>query len=158
MNHDREAARRLATLRILARVMDDAFVIPGTKIRIGLDALLGLLPGIGDAATAVVAAYALLAAARVGAPPAIIARMGANVLVDALIGSIPVLGDLFDIGWKANRRNAILLERWLAQPAATAHGSRIYVAGVALALVLLLAAVVAGILWLGGFVLRQFDA
>jgi Domain of unknown function (DUF4112) len=96
----------------LVFLLDQALGIPGTRWRIGLDGIVGLLfPGGGDALGAVVSAALVLLAARQGVPRVVVARMVFNVAVDALIGAIPVLGDLFDIGWKANTRNLRLLER-----------------------------------------------
>lgn len=108
--------KSLDRLRGIATILDDAVRVPGTNIRFGLDALLGLIPGAGDAVTGGVAAYAIVLAARLGAPPVVIARMTANVLVDVATGTIPVLGDIFDIGWKANRKNVRLLEQYQIHP------------------------------------------
>jgi hypothetical protein len=92
--------------------MDDAITIPGTSIRIGWDAILGLvLPAAGDAVTAVSQVALLVAAVRARAPGVVIARMVLNVGIDTLVGSIPLVGDLFDAGFKANRKNLQLLER-----------------------------------------------
>jgi hypothetical protein len=91
--------------------MDSMFRIPGTGIRIGLDSLLGLIPGVGDVAALGPAGYIVYSAHRMGAPKSLLARMGVNVGVDAVIGSIPLIGDIFDVGWKANRRNVALLRR-----------------------------------------------
>jgi hypothetical protein len=100
-------------LERLVFVLDQAFPIPGTSWRIGLDGIVGLLfPGGGDALGAVVSAALVFLAARQGLPRVVVARMVFNVAVDALIGAIPVLGDLFDFGWKANTRNLRLLERY----------------------------------------------
>ena len=101
-----------AELRNLERVanwMDSRFRIPGTELRFGLDGLLGLLPGVGDGVTALPAAYIVMRARAIGAPPHIQARMVGNVLMDLLIGALPLVGDLFDFGFKANRRNVRLL-------------------------------------------------
>ena len=93
----------------LAYWLDDRFRIPGTRRRIGLDGLLGLVPGIGDTATALIASYIVLEAARLGVPRAMLGRMLANVGIDYAIGLVPLVGDLADLAWKANRRNARLL-------------------------------------------------
>lgn len=106
----------MTRLRTLARVLDDALRIPGTRIRFGLDPLLGLFPGAGDAVTGAVATYAIVVAAKLGAPPSVILRMALNILVDVVLGAIPLLGDLFDLGWKSNRKNVRLLERYEAEP------------------------------------------
>jgi Domain of unknown function (DUF4112) len=107
LGRDEEAAlRRVARL---AYWLDDRFRIPGTSRRVGLDGLLGLIPGIGDTATTLVAAYIVIEAARMGVPKRTIARMLGNVGVDYVIGLVPLAGDLADLAWKANRRNARLL-------------------------------------------------
>jgi hypothetical protein len=99
-------------LERLVFVLDQAFPIPGTSWRIGLDGIVGLLfPGGGDALGAIVSAALVFLAARQGLPRVVVARMVFNVAVDALVGAIPLLGDLFDFGWKANTRNLRLLER-----------------------------------------------
>ena len=103
---DEEQQERLRRrLRRIAHLMDSSIRVPGTRYRVGLDALIGLIPGVGDAAGLAVSAYVVLAARRRGVPRRTLARMAANVGVDALVGSIPVLGDVFDLGFKANRRN-----------------------------------------------------
>lgn len=103
---DEEQQERLRRrLRRIAHLMDSSIRVPGTRYRVGLDALIGLIPGVGDAAGLAVSAYVVLAARRLGVPRRTLARMAANVGVDALVGSIPVLGDVFDLGFKANRRN-----------------------------------------------------
>lgn len=104
---DREA------LRSLSRWMDTMFEVPGLGVRFGLDSLLGLIPGVGDVATSMVSLYILQAAARSQVSRVTMARMGANLLVDWAIGSLPVVGDLFDVYWKANVRNVKLLEHHL---------------------------------------------
>ncbi|MGH6920701.1 MAG: DUF4112 domain-containing protein [Geminicoccaceae bacterium] len=96
-------------LRQLAHLLDDRFRIPGTRYRIGLDGLIGLVPGIGDAVTTVLALYIVLEARRLGVPLTKVGRMGLNVAVDAVLGAVPLVGDLFDVAWKANRRNLGLL-------------------------------------------------
>lgn len=93
----------------LARLMDSRFRIPGTNIRFGLDPLLGLVPGAGDFATLCVSGYMVTILARNGASNFIIARMALNILIDALLGSIPLVGDIFDVAFKANLRNVKLM-------------------------------------------------
>jgi hypothetical protein len=128
--------------------MDEAVGVPGTRIRLGLDALLGLVPGVGDVVGAVVSGRVLLASARLGVPAPVLARMAGNMAIDALVGEIPLLGDLFDIGWKANRRNLDLLERHLADPEGTRRGSRrLVVTAVVLAVLTPLLALT-GMVWL----------
>lgn len=93
----------------LSRLLDTAVGIPGTRIRLGLDALIGLIPGIGDAIGLLLGGWFLLEGARTGAPGSTLLRMAGNLAVDALVGVVPLLGDLLDIAFKANRRNAKLL-------------------------------------------------
>ena len=140
----------VARIRSLARLLDSAIRIPGTDIRIGLDPILGLFPGLGDFAGAAASGYIVIASARLGAPTPVLARMLLNVGTDAVIGSVPLLGDLFDVGWRANERNAALLERHLGNPAATRKGSVAVIAGVAAAVVLL----VIGIVTLAAVIVR----
>jgi len=128
----------LTRYQALARSWDSRFRIPGTPVRFGWDALLGLVPGFGDLAGGVVGAIGLWTGWRLGAPPAVLLRMLLNVGIDVLVGSIPLLGDAFDIGWRSNSRNVVLLERWLDQPHQTERRSR------ALLVALLLAPLVAG--------------
>lgn len=104
---------RLERLRRLTRLMDTRWRIPGTRIPIGLDGIASVVPVIGDTATAVVSAYIILEAARFDLPKSLIARMVANLAVDWAGGSVPVLGTIFDIGFKANRRNLDLLHEHL---------------------------------------------
>lgn len=114
--------------RVLARALDSAVRIPGTNIRFGLDALLGLVPGLGDVAGAAMGSYLVVLGSRLGAPKPVLARMVANVALDTLAGVIPVLGDLFDVAWKANNRNMALLERYIETPAATKKSSTLVLA------------------------------
>ena len=101
--------RAVERLRALAYLLDDRFAIPGTRYRIGLDGLVGLVPGIGDAVTTVLALYIVFEARRLGVPLTKLGRMGVNVGLDAVLGAVPLVGDLFDVAWKANRRNLTLL-------------------------------------------------
>jgi hypothetical protein len=95
----------------IAAVLDDIFRIPGTKIRFGLDFLIGWIPGIGDALSALASLVIIVAAWRRGAALVTLARMISNVILETLVGAIPVVGDLFHVAWKANRRNYGLLMR-----------------------------------------------
>jgi Domain of unknown function (DUF4112) len=136
---------RVQALRTLTKLLDSAFQVPGTRFRFGLDPIIGIIPGIGDAIGAVLSAVIVFQAARLGISRSTLLRMMGNVVLDTVIGEIPVLGDLFDAGWKANTRNLDLLEAHLDQPAATASSSRRTLLLVAGGLALLLAAaVVAG--------------
>jgi hypothetical protein len=131
----------------LSQWMDTKFRIPGVNLRFGLDALLGLIPGLGDAVTFLVSCYILSTAANLGVPRITIARMGTNVLVDLVMGCVPVLGDLFDVAWKANTRNVELLRRTLeATPQSQRRARRgdwLFVIGMLAALFVLMALLVA---------------
>lgn len=139
-----ESEKRLRSVRSFARLLDEAVRIPGLGVRVGLDAVLGLVPGVGDALGAALSGWVIVVAARLGAPPAILARMAGNAALDALVGSLPLLGDLFDVGWRANSRNVALLERWLQRPREAKAAST----AVVVALLVALAVMVAGVLWI----------
>jgi hypothetical protein len=104
----------------LAQWLDTVFRIPGVGIRFGLDAILGLVPGIGDVTTSVASLYILSAAHRQNVPRITLTRMALNILLETIVGAIPLVGDLFDVCWKSNQRNVELLRRHLAAPPAAA--------------------------------------
>ena len=139
-------------LELLARFMDDLFVIPGTGIRFGLDAILGLIPGIGDTATSLVAFYILNAARQHGVPRVTLVRMAGNVAIDFIVGSVPFIGDLFDVTWKANRKNVELLQRHIVatptEQRKARRGDWLFVAGLILGLILLLIGSITVAVWL----------
>jgi hypothetical protein len=139
-----ETPDRAAHIRALARLLDSAVRIPGTNGRVGLDALVGLVPGFGDVAGAAASGYIILAASRLGAPTPVLLRMLLNVATETVVGTVPVIGDLFDVGWRANMRNTALLERHLAAPAATRAASRWVTVGVLVGVAALAAADVVG--------------
>lgn len=101
---------QLRHLETLARWMDSRFKIPGTNIRFGLDALIGLVPGAGDLTTFGISGFMIVVMAQNGASGAVLAKMIVNVLIDTIIGSIPLLGDLFDVGFKSNTKNIRLMQ------------------------------------------------
>jgi hypothetical protein len=113
----------LARARALTRLLDSAARVPGTSFRFGLDPILGLVPGLGDVAGAALSGYVVLLASRHGAPTTVIVRMLGNVVIDTVGGTVPVVGDLFDAGWKSNTRNLALLERHLGAPVTTKRAS-----------------------------------
>ncbi len=133
----------IAALRQFARLLDAAVRVPGTNIRFGLDAVLGLIPGAGDVAGGVLSTFIILQAAKLGAPRSVLARMVMNVAVDSIVGAVPVLGDLFDVGWRSNTRNAELLERYAARPQATRAASRWAVIAAVAAVLLIVVAMIA---------------
>jgi len=136
--------------RGLARLLDDLVRIPGTKIGIGLDPVIGLIPGLGDVIGGAMSGYILLVAAQEGAPTSVLVRMLGNIALDSLVGLVPVLGDLFDVGVKANRRNVQLLERFLGSPRETKAASR----GVVALILLGVVAIIAGVVTLGVLFVR----
>ncbi len=109
----REPARVLARLDRLAWLLDSSVRVPLTNLRIGIDGLIGLVPVVGDIVSAALSLYLIAEARRCGLPKRVQLRMGANMLIDAALGAIPILGDLFDFGFKANRRNVDLVRRFL---------------------------------------------
>lgn len=125
----------LDRLRRLARVLDELVGVPGTNLRFGLDGFLGLVPGVGDSVTGAVSLYAMLTAYRLGAPPSVLARMALNVFIDLVVGTVPFVGDLFDFGWKANKKNVKLVERYALHPERVKTSSRVMLALVALLVV-----------------------
>ena len=105
----------VARLEALGRLMDGAFVLPGTNIRLGLDAIIGLVPVAGDVISGLVSSYLIWEARQLGAPRWLIARMMANTLLDTTVGAIPVVGDAFDLVFRANMKNMALLRRHMAK-------------------------------------------
>ena len=140
--------------RALSRLLDSAFRVPGTRFRFGLDPLLGLVPGLGDAVGGGLGLYLLVLAYRAGAPPVLMLRMGANIAADALLGAVPLLGDLFDAAYRANLRNLELLDRYLADPRETTGKSL----AVLLALAVVIIAVLVAAVWLVAAALRAVGA
>lgn len=104
----------LERIKRLAWLLDNSVPVPGTRWRIGLDPVLGLVPGLGDLIGAALSGWILLEADRLGIGRATLLRMFWNVVLETVVGAVPILGDLFDAGWKANARNVALLERHLA--------------------------------------------
>ncbi|MDA8165930.1 MAG: DUF4112 domain-containing protein [Desulfobacteraceae bacterium] len=123
-------------LERLAWLMDNSIPVPGLDYRIGLDGIIGLVPGLGDALGAVISSYILSEAARLGTPRPILLRMVFNIALDAVVGTIPILGDLFDFTWKANLRNVALLRGYLEKPRKTVAVSRLFIAILVLLVIL----------------------
>jgi Domain of unknown function (DUF4112) len=128
---------RVGRIRTLARMLDSAVAIPGTKIRVGADSILGLIPVVGDLGGAALSGYIVLTSARLGAPPSTLLRMLINIAIDTVVGSVPVLGDMFDVGWRANMKNADLLEAHIGGSVQSRQANRLIVAGVVAGLFLL---------------------
>lgn len=130
---EKDKARK--KLERLAWFLDNSIKVPGFNARFGLDALIGLIPGVGDVITALISSVVISEAARMGVPKVLLLKMAFNVLVDTLVGAIPVVGDLFDFAWKANQRNVRLLDQYLESPRETVVTSRVFVWGLSIVLV-----------------------
>lgn len=116
--------RDTSDLRTLADWLDTRFAIPGTKWRFGFDSIIGLIPGVGDAVTTALGAYIIFRAHEFGAPKMLLARMGLNLAIDAIVGAVPIFGDVFDFAFKSHLRNVRLLLRWLEENEARNPGMR----------------------------------
>jgi uncharacterized protein DUF4112 len=132
--------QRLKALKHMSRLLDSAFVLPGTEIRIGLDPILGLVPGLGDLVSPLFAIAMLWQGRDLGIPRVVQFRMIFNVAIDALVGMLPIAGDIFDFAWKANDRNYALLERHAYEHRRPTAGDWLFVAGL-IVLLLVIAAV-----------------
>jgi hypothetical protein len=135
-----ESGRRSAMdqLGMFSHLLDRAFRIPGTNWRFGLDAVIGLFPGLGDVIGSLVGAYSLWTARQIGAPASVQARMVMNLALDGVIGLVPLAGDLFDFAFKAHSRNHALLQQWLQTPHSVRRSSWAVVAVGGLVMVALL--------------------
>jgi hypothetical protein len=140
--------RDLERLRLVAQLFDRAFAIPGTKWRFGLDALFGLVPGLGDIAGALVGVYALRVARNLRAPPEIQLHMLTNIALDAVVGMVPFFGDIFDFAFQAQTRNLALLDRWVGTPERTARRSRRGLVLIPIAIVIVFATLTALGIWM----------
>lgn len=130
-----ERERAKERLDRLAWYLDSSIPIPGLETRFGLDALIGLFPGFGDTVGAILSSYILSEAARLGAPKSVLLKMAFNIALDTILGAVPVLGDLFDVVWKANQRNMQLLGAYLERPRKAVVTSRLFVWSLALLLI-----------------------
>lgn len=136
--------RRATTDRLnkFAWLLDSSIQVPGTRFRVGIDSLIGLIPGFGDAVGALLSSYILAEAARLGVPKATLIRMGLNVALETIVGMIPIAGDIFDMAWKANQRNVRLLGAHLDNPRKTTTTSRLLVFFLVAALIALIVGLV----------------
>lgn len=119
--------KRVQRVRQLAKLLDEAILIPGINRRIGLDPIIGLIPGGGDTVTMLMSAYIVVEAALLGLPATTLLQMVGNIVIDAFVGTVPILGDLFDVVSKANIRNIKLLDAHLAEPEFRAKTDKILV-------------------------------
>lgn len=144
-----EDSERLRLARFLADLLDQRFTIPGTSIRIGLDPILGLIPGIGDLIANLTGSLILLLAARIGVPKIALARMGVNIAINTVLGAVPVVGDVLSIWFRSNIRNVELLQRYLGRPRRRAVLSDwLLVIGLLILLFTLLAGILAAAIWI----------
>ena len=141
-------------LRWLAWLLDSSIPVPGTRFTIGVEALIGLFPVLGDLVGVALSSFILKEAAALGAPKSVLLRMSFNVAVEGVVGMIPFAGDVFDAAFKANQRNVRLLEAWLEDPRRTVRSSRLVgaaiVVGASAFLVLLVVLALALLRWLAG--------
>ena len=148
-----DAASRTRRVRVLARLLDSSIPIPGTSWKVGLDPIVGLIPGIGDLIGAVLSGYIILEAVRAEVPTFTLARMLVNVGIDTLLGAVPAVGDVFDAAWKSNTMNTALLERHLVMNG-SAPPKRHNVVGVMVLAVVVLVLILGAGLALGIFAAR----
>jgi hypothetical protein len=139
---------QLTRFRRIATALDARWRLPGTSLRFGWESVIGLVPGLGDGLAGLIGSYGLYAGWRLGAPAAILARMLLNLGIETIVGTVPIAGDLFDVGFKGNLRNLRLLERWLEQPAEGHRRSRGLLMGVVLTVVGIILAIAAAGCWL----------
>lgn len=136
---------QMAALDGLAWLLDSAVPIPGTRMRIGLDAALGLIPVVGDLIGMALSSFILVQAARLGVPRVTLLRMGFNVTLEAVVGLVPFAGDVFDMAWKANKRNVDLLRAHLREPNRARRGDWLFAAG----FLMFALALAGGLAWAG---------
>jgi hypothetical protein len=145
---DPQREAMVATAEFLAKILDTTVKIPGTPFYVGLDPLLGLIPGIGDVIANLIGTVILILAARLRVPQIVITRMSLNLLINGTVGAIPILGDLFSIWFRSHARNAELLRRAATQPYGETQQARLYVAGIIGGTVVLLLLAIAAVLWI----------
>ena len=138
--HDPKAIT-LKRLRSISYLLDNAIPIPGTNYRVGIDPILGLIPGGGDTISAFLSAYIILESAQLGVPREALLRMVYNIILDSALGSVPVVGDLFDASWKANVKNISLLESHLASPIPSKKVDRVFIILLLVGLILFVMAI-----------------
>ncbi len=140
----------------LAWILDSSIPIPGTPWKIGLDGLIGLIPGIGDISAGVISSYILFQALRLGVPPLVVARMALNILLESVLGVIPVVGDIFDFAFKANQRNVALMREYVISPNKVKRRSLLLVLLIVLGLIGVLVAMVWMIVYMLSLLISAF--
>jgi hypothetical protein len=145
---DSQREALLASAELLAKILDTSVRIPGTRIYLGLDPLLGLIPGVGDMLANLIGTVILILAARLQVPRIVIARMSLNLLINGTIGTIPIIGDLFSVWFRSHARNAVLLREAATKPRRSNQGDWLYVAGIIGGTVVLLLLAITAVLWI----------
>ncbi|MGH7851853.1 MAG: DUF4112 domain-containing protein [Candidatus Binatia bacterium] len=139
---------RLWFARFLADLLDQRFTIPGTSIRIGLDPIISLIPGIGDLLANLTGSMILIVAAQLGVPKVVLVRMGINIAINTIIGAIPIFGDIVSIWFRSNLRNVTLLERYIGRPSKRVElGDWLFVVVLIVGLLALLGGIVVAGVW-----------
>jgi uncharacterized protein DUF4112 len=133
---------------LLAKILDSTIKIPGTPFYVGLDPLLGLIPGLGDILVNLIGTFIMVLAARLQVPRIVMARMSLNLLINGTIGTIPILGDLFSVWFRSHARNAVLLREAATKPQRSNQGDWLYVAGIIGGTVGLLLLAITAVLWI----------
>ncbi|HKO29530.1 MAG TPA: DUF4112 domain-containing protein [Nitrospiraceae bacterium] len=148
LSSDPQREELVATAELLAKILDTTVKIPGTPFYIGLDPLLGLIPGFGDILANLIGTFIMILAARLHVPPIVLARMSLNLLINGVVGAIPIVGDLFSIWFRSHARNADLLRRAASQPHRETQQAWLYVASIIVGTVVLLLLAIAAVLWI----------
>lgn len=151
-----ENQRKLQGLERLAWLLDSSIRIPGTNRTIGLDGIIGLFPGIGDVAAGLISGYIIIKALLMGLPIFVIARMVLNMVIEGVIGVIPIVGDIFDFIFKSNRRNVRLMQEYLQNPEDTTERSFMSVIVFLMALFFIMLLTIWAIIKMLGFVIGLF--
>jgi hypothetical protein len=144
----------LRRLRRISHLLDNAIPIPGTKYRIGLDPILGLIPGGGDLISSIFAGYVVFKSAQMGVPQETLVKMATNIVFDTVAGTVPVAGDLLDVTWKANVKNIELLDAHLGSPEPAKKANWLFVAALLLGLMLIVGGVIFLSVMLFGWLFR----
>ncbi|MEO7922124.1 MAG: DUF4112 domain-containing protein [Chitinophagaceae bacterium] len=142
MDTQKKSPAGMRNLNALAKLMDAQFRIPGTNIRFGIDALIGLVPGVGDFAAFLISGYMVSVAINKGASGFVLSRMVLNVVIDTLVGAIPILGDIFDVAFKANQRNMKLLQQHYTEGRHRGSARKVIIP-----VVLVVLALLVGLIW-----------
>jgi hypothetical protein len=149
--------QRLKVLRRVSGMLDSAMLVPGTSIRFGLDPILGLIPGLGDLVSPLFTIGILWQARDLGIPKVVQLRMIFNVAIDTLVGIVPIAGDLFDVAWKANDMNMVLLERHAYEEHRPSAGDWLFVSAMIAILILLAVTPLLLLGWIGSMAGRWFN-